>query len=163
MDCNTPGFPVHQPCPPPEFAQTHVHQVGDGVSDAIQPSHPLSSPSPPTFSLFFPSINVFSNESVLHIKWPKYWSFSFSISPSIEYLGQISFRIDQFDPLAVQGLLKSFLQHHNSKASILWHSTFFMVQLLHPYMTSGKTRAWTIRTYVDKVISLILICCLVLS
>ena len=102
----------------------------------------------------FPSIRVFSNESVLHIMWPNYWSFSFSISPSNEYSGLISFRIDWFDPLAVQGTLKSLLQHHSSKASILQCSAFFMVQLSHPYMTTGKTIALTRWTFVDKVISL---------
>ena len=91
----------------------------------------------------FPSIRVFSGESVLCIRWPKYWSFSFSISPSNEYSGLISFRMDWFDLLAVEGTLKSFLQHHSSKASILWHSAFFMVQLSHPYMTTGKTIALT--------------------
>ena len=99
----------------------------------------------------FPSIRVFSNESALHIRWPKYWSFSFSISPSSEYSGLISFRIDWLDLLAVQGALKSLLQHHCSKASILWHSAFFMVQLSHPYMTTGKTVALTLWTFVDKV------------
>ena len=102
----------------------------------------------------FPSIRIFSNESVLHIRWPKYWSFSFSISPSNEYSGLISLRIDWFDLLAVQGTLKSLLQHHSSKASILRHSAFFMVQLSHPYMTTGKTIALTRWTYVGKVISL---------
>ena len=97
--------------------------------------HPLLPPS------IFPSIRVFSNESVLHIRWPMYWSFSFSISPSNEYSGLISFRIDWFELLAVQGTLKSLLQHHNSKASILWHSAFFIVQLSHPYMTTGKAIA----------------------
>ena len=96
----------------------------------------------------FPSIRVFSNESALCIRWPKYWSFSFSISPSNEYLGLISFRTDWFDLLAVQGTLKSFLQHHISKASVLWCSAFFLVQLSHPYMTTGKTIALTIRTFV---------------
>ena len=91
----------------------------------------------------FPNIRVFSNESSLHIRWPKYWSFSFSISPSNEYSGLISFRMDWFDLLAVQGTLKSLLQHHSSKASVFQHSTFFMVQLLHPYMTTGKTIALT--------------------
>ena len=102
-----------------------------------------------------PSIRVFANESALHIRWPKYWSFSFSISPSNEYAGLISFRIDWFD-LAVQGTFKSLLQHHSSKASILWHSTFVMVQLSHPYMTTGKTIALTRRTFVGKVMSLLL-------
>ena len=115
-----------------ELAQTHVYWVGD----AIQPSHPLSPPS-------LPRIRVFSNESVLCIRWPKYWSFSFSISPSNEYSGLISFRIDWFDLFAVQGTLESLLEHHSSKASILQHSGFFMVQLSHPYMTTGKTTALT--------------------
>jgi len=111
MDCSTPGFPVH--CQLPELAETHVHRVGD----ATQPSQPLSSPSPLP-SIFY-SIRVFSNESVLHIRWPKYWSFS--INPSNENSGLISSRIDWLDLLAVQGTLKSLLQHHNSKASILWN------------------------------------------
>ena len=100
----------------------------------------------------FPSIRVFSNESVLHIRWPKYWSFSFSIN---EHPGLISFRMDWLDLLAVQGTLKSILQHHNSKASILWHSAFFTVQLSHPYMTTGKTIALTRQTFVSKVTSLL--------
>ena len=133
-----------------ELDQTHVHQV----SDAIQASHPLSSPSPPAFSLSQHQ-GFFSNESVLHIRLPKYWSFSFSISPSNEYLGLISFRIDWFDLRAVQGPLKSLFQHHSSKVSILWHSAFFMVQLSHPYMTTGKTIALTRWTFVSKVMSLL--------
>ena len=116
------------------------------VSDAIQPSHLLSSPSSPAFN--FPSIRVFSNESALCIRWPKFWSFSFSISPSSEYSGLISFRIDWFHLLAVQRTVKGLLQHHSSKASILWHSAFFMAQLSHPYMTTGKTTALTIWTFV---------------
>ena len=103
----------------------------------------------------FLSIRVFSNESVLCIMWSKYWSFSFSISPSNEYSGLISFRIDWLDLLVVQGTLKSLLQHHSSKASILWHSAFFIVQLSHPYMTSGKTMAFTRWTFVGKVMSLL--------
>ena len=103
----------------------------------------------------FPSIRVFSKESVLHIRWPKYWSFSFSISPSNVYSGLISYRIDWFDILAVQGTLKSLLQHHSSKASILGHSASFTVQLLHPYVTTGKTIALTRWTFVDKVMSLL--------
>ena len=103
----------------------------------------------------FPSIRVFSNESALRIRWPKYWSFSFNMSPSNEHSGLISFRVDWLDLLAVQGTLKSLLQHHSSKASILQHSTFFVVQLLHPYMTTGKTIALTRRTFVDKVMSLL--------
>ena len=110
-----------------------------------------------------PSIRVFSNESVLHIRWPKYWSFSFSMSPSNEYSGLISFRMDWFDLLSVQGTLKSLLQHHSSKASILQHSAFFIVQLSHPYMTTGKTIALTIRTFVLKWCLCFLICCLGLS
>ena len=147
MNRSTPGLPVYHQLP--EFTQTHVHWVGD----AIQTSHPLSSPSPPAF--IFPSIRVFSNESVLHIRWPKYWSFSFNISPSNEHPGLISFRMDWLDLLAVQGSLKSLLQHHSSKASILWCSAFFIVQLSHPYMTTGKTIALTRWTFVDKVMSLI--------
>ena len=104
----------------------------------------------------FPSIRVFSNEAALRIRWPKYWSFSFNISPSNEYSGLISFRTDWLDHLAVQGTLKSLLQHHSSKASILLHSAFFIVQLSHPYMTTGKTIALTRQTFVDKVMSLLL-------
>ena len=115
MDCSTPGFPVHHQLP--ELAQTHIHRV----SNAIQPSHPLL-----LLPSFFPSIRVFSNESVLHIRWPKYWSFSFGMSPSNEYSGLISFRIDWFDLLAVQETLRSLLQHCSSKASILQCSAFFM-------------------------------------
>ena len=147
MNCSTPGFPVHHQLL--ELAQTHVHRVGD----AVQPSHPLSSPSPPAFSLS--QHQVFSNESVLCIRWPNYWSFSFSISPSNEYSGLISLRIDWFDLLAVQGTLKSLLQHHSSKASILQCSAFFMIQLSHPYMTTGKTIALTRWTFVGKVMSLL--------
>ena len=128
MKCSIPGFPVLQCLQ--EFAQIHVHWV----SDAIQPSHPL----PPLLLLpsVFPSIRVFSSESALHIRWSMYWSFS--IRPSNEYLGLIPFRIDWFDLLEVLGTLKSLLQHHNSKVSILCCSAFFMVQLSCPYMTTGK-------------------------
>ena len=133
MKCNMPGLPVHHQHP--VFTQTHVHRV----SDAIQPSHPLSSPSPHAF--YLSSIRVFSNESTLHMRWPKYWGFSFSIIPSKEHPGLISFRMDWLDLLAVQGTLESLLQHYNSKASILRHSAFFTVQLSHPYMTTGKTKA----------------------
>ena len=123
MDCNMPGLPVHHQLP--ELAQTHVHRV----SDAIQPFHLLS----PLLLLpsIFPSIRVFSSESVFLIKWPKDWTFSFSISPSSEYSGLISFRMDWLDLLAVQGTLKSPLQHHSSKASILQCSAFFIVQFSH--------------------------------
>ena len=103
----------------------------------------------------FQSIRVFSNESILHMRWPKYWSFSFNISPSNEYSGLISFRMDWLDLLAVQGTLKRLLQHHGSKASIFWHSAFFIVQLSYPYRTTGKTIALTRWTFVDKVMSLL--------
>ena len=132
----------------PQFTQTHVHWV----SDAIQPSHPQSSPSP--------AFNLSQHQGLF--KWvrslyqvPKYWSFSFSISPSSEFSGLISFSIDWLDLIAVQGTLKSLLQHHSSKASILWHSAFFIVQLSHPYMTTGKTIAMTRQTFVGKVVSLL--------
>ena len=117
MDCSMPGLPVHHQLT--ELTQIHVHRVGE----VIQSSHPLSSPSPPAFNLS--QLRVFSNESVLRIRWPKYWTFSFSISPSSEYSGLISFRIGWLDLLAVQGTIKSVLQYHSSKASILWHSAFF--------------------------------------
>ena len=125
MNRSTPGLPVHHQLP--ESTQTHVH------SDAIQPSHPLSSPSPPALN---PSIRNFSNESALCIRWPKCWRFSFNISPSNEYPGLISFRMDWLDLLAVQGTLKSLLQHHSPKSSILRHSAFFIVQFSHPYVTT---------------------------
>ena len=130
--CSTPGLPVHYQLP--EFTQIHVHWVGN----AIQPSHPLSSPSPPALNLS--QHQVFSNESALRIRWPKYWSFSFNLSPSNEHPGLISFRMDWLDIFAVQGTLKSLLQHRSSKASIR-RSAFFIVQLSHPYMTTGKTIA----------------------
>ena len=148
MNRSTPGLPVHHQLL--EFTQTHVHRVGD----AIQPSHPLSSPSPPAFNLS--QLRVFSNESVLCIRWSKYWSFSFSISPSNEHPGLISFRMNQLDLLAVQGTLKSLLQHHSSKASILLHSAFLIVQLSHPYMTTGKTITMIRWTFVGKAMSLLL-------
>ena len=142
MECSTPGLPVR-------------HQLRSLLKlmsiESVMPSnhlilcHPLL--LPPSI---FPNIKVFSNESVLPIRWPKYWSFSFSIRPSSEYSGLISFRMDWLDLLAVQGTLKSLLQHHSSKA-ILWCSGFFMVQLSHPYMTTGKTIALTRRTFVGKV------------
>ena len=141
MNHSTPGLPAHHQLP--EFTQTHVHQVGN----AIQPSHPLS-------SLSHPAPNPFQHQSLF--QWPKYWSFSLSIGPSNEHPGLISFRMDWLDLLAVQGTLKSLLQHHSSKASILQHSAFFIVQLSPPYMTSGKTIALTRRTFVGKVKSLLL-------
>ena len=148
MGCSTPGLPVHRQLP--DFTQSHVHRIGD----AIQPSHPLSSPSFP--APIPPRIRVFSNESTLHMRWPKYWSFSFSISPSNEHPGLISFRVDRLDLLSVQGTLKSLLQHDSSKASILQRSAFFTVQLSPPYMTIGKTIALTRWTFVGKVVSLLL-------
>ena len=124
--------------------------------ESVMPSNHLILHRPPLLPLsLFPSIRVFSNESVLHIRWPKYWRFSFSISPSNEYSGLISFRMDWLDLLAVQGTLKS-LQHHSSKSSVLWHSAFFIVQLSHPHMTTGKTKALTRQNFVDKVMSLLL-------
>ena len=147
IDRNTPGFPVH-------------HQLRSLLKfmsiEPVMPSnhlilwHPLL--LPPSI---FPSIRIFSSESVLRIRWPKYWSFSINISPSNEYSGLISFRIDWFDLLAVQGTLKSLLQHHSSKASFLLCSAFFIVQLSHPYMTTGKAIALTRWTFVGKVMSLL--------
>ena len=147
MNRSMPGLPVHHQLL--ESTQTHVQWV----SDAIQPSHPLS----PLLLLhsIFPSIAVFSNESAFHIRWPKYWSFCFNISPSNEQPGLI-FRMDWSDLFAVQGTLKSLLQHHSSKASILRCSALFIIQLSHPYMTSGKTIALSRRTFVGKVMSLLL-------
>ena len=130
MNRSTPGLSVHHQLP--EFTQTHVHRA----RDAIQASHPLSSPSPPAPN---PSQHQgLSSDSTLRMRWPKYWSFSFSISPSSEHPGLISFRMDWLDLLALQGTLKSLLQHHSSKASILQCSAFFVVQLSHPSMTTGK-------------------------
>ena len=140
MDCSRPSLPVHHQLR--EFTQIHVHQV----SYAIQPSHPLSSPSPPAPN---PSQHqsLCPKESTLHMRWPKNWSFSFSLIPSKEISGLISFRTDWLDLLAVQGTLKSLLQHHSSKASILWRSAFFIVQLSHPYMfydvTGDKTSLYS--------------------
>ena len=141
------GFPVYHQLP--EFTQTQVHQVGD----AIQWSHHLLSPSPPAFN---PSQHrgLFQWVNSSH-EVAKYWSFSLSISPSNEHPGLVSFRMDWLDLLAVQGILKSLLQHHSSKASILWCSAFFTVQLSHPYMTTGKTIALTRWTLVGKVMSLL--------
>ena len=146
MNHSTPGLPVHHQLP--KSTHTHVYWVGD----AIQQSHPLS----PLLLLpsVFPSIRVFSNKSALRIRWPKYWSFNFNINPSNEHPGLIFFRIYWLDLLAVQGTLKSLLQHHSSKASILRHSAVFIVQLSHPYMTTGKPIALTRWTFVSKVMSL---------
>ena len=144
IGCSTPGFPVLHYLP--EFGQTHV-------TESVMPSNHLVLCCPLLLSSIFPSIRVFSNESALLIKWLKYWSFSFTINPSNEYSVLISFRVDWLDLLAIQGTLKSLLQHHSSKASILQHSVFFMVQLSHPYMTTGKTIHLTIWTFVSKVMS----------
>ena len=142
-----PGLPVHHQLP--EFTQTHVRW-------SVMPSNHLILCHPLLLLLsIFPSIRVFSSESVLQVRWPKYWSFSFSISPSSEYSGLIFFRMNCLNLLAVQGILKSLLQHHSSKASILQHSAFFIVQLSHPYMTTGKTIALTRRTFVGKVMYLL--------
>ena len=146
MYCSTPGFPVHHQLPSLLKLMS---------SESVMPSnhfilcHPLLSPS------IFPSMRVFSNESVLRIRWPTYWSFSFSISPSNEYSGLICFRIDRFDLLAVQGTLKSLLQHHSPKTSVPWRSAFFMVQLSYPHMTTGKPIALTRWTFVGQVTSLL--------
>ena len=148
MNRSTPGLPVDHQLP--EFTQAHGHRA----SDAIQPSHPLWSPSPP--ASLPPNIRVFSSESTLRIRWPKYWSFSLSISPSNEHPGLVSFRMDWLDLLAVLGTLKSLLQHHSSKASILRRSAFFTVQFSYPYTTTGKTIPLARRTFVGKVMSLLL-------
>ena len=133
MDCSTPGFlPVYHPLP--ELAQTHVHQFGDATQNHLILCYPLL-----LLPSTFPSSRVFSSELALCIRWPKYWHFSFSISPSHDYLGLISFRMDWLDLLGVQGILKSPLQHHSSTATILRRSAFFIVQLSHPCMTTGKT------------------------
>ena len=144
MDCSMPGLPVH-------------HQLNSNSCLLSQRCHPITSSSVVSFSSHLQSfgISAFSNWWVVHIRWPKCWSFSFSISPFSEHPGLISFRRDWLDLLAVQGTLKSLLQHHSSKASILWRSVFFIVQLSHPYMTTGKTIALTRQTFVDKVICLL--------
>ena len=152
MNCSTPGFPVHHQL----LELTQLMSV-----ESVMPSNHLTLCRP----LFLlppipPSIRVFSNESVLHIRWPKDWSFSFSISPSNEYSELISFRMDWLALLAVQGTLKSLLLHHSSEASILRCSAFFRIQLSHPYMSSGKTITLTRRSFVGKVMSLLFNCCL---
>ena len=152
MDGSMPGFPVHHQLLEP--AQTHVHWVSDPSNHLIL-WHPLL-----LWPSIFPSIWVFSNESVLHIRWPKYWSLSFNTRPSNEYSGMISFKMNWLDLLAVQRTLKSLLQHHSSKASILQCSPFLIVQLSQPYMTAGKTIALTRWTFVCKVMFCFLICCL---
>jgi len=136
MKCRTPGL---LSLASPGVCQVHVYCIGD----AFQPSHPLMPPSP--LPSIFPSISDFSSESAILIRWRKYWSFSFSISPSNDYSGFLSLKIDWCDFLAVQGTFRSLLQHHSLKASILWRSAFFMVQLSQPYMTTGKTWPWLYR------------------
>jgi len=145
MDCSTLGFPVLRYHP--EVAQTHTIQ-------SVMPSNHLIVYRPlPFLPSIFPSIGVISNEPVLHIRWQNYWSFNISLSS--KYSGLISFRMDWLDLLAVRGTLKSLLQHHSSKASILWLSAFFIVQLSHPYMTTGKTIALTRQSFASKVMSLL--------
>ena len=146
MNRSMQGLPVHHQLL--EFIQTHVHRIGDAIHLIL--CRPLLLLPP-----ISPIIRVFSNESTLHMRWPKYWSFSFSISPSNEHPGLISFRMDWLDLLAVQRTFKSLLQHHSSTASIHWCSAFFTVQLSHPYMITGKTIALTRRTFVGKVRSLL--------
>ena len=146
MNCSTPGLPVHHQLPgSPRLLSIELVMP----SSHLILCHALLFPPP-----ILPSISVFSNESALRIGWPKYWSFSFNISPSNEHAGLISFRMDWLDLFAVQGTLKSLLQHHSSTASILRHSAFFIVQLSHPYMTTEDTIALTRRTFVGKVMSL---------
>ena len=147
MNCSTRGLPVHHQLP--ESTQTHVHRVGDTIHHLILCCPLLCLPPIP------PSIRVFSNESTLCIRWPKYWSFIFNISPCNEHPGSTCFRMDWLDLLAVQGTLKCHLQHHSSKASILRRSAFFIVQLYQPCMTTGKTIALTRWTFVNKVMSLL--------
>ena len=144
-DCSPPVFPVHH-----QFLELKLVSI-----ESVMPSNHLILCRPlHLLPSIFPSIRIFSNESVLHIRWPKYWSFSFNISPSNEHSGLIAFRMDWLDLLAAQGTLKSLLQYHSSKASILWRSAFFIVQLSYPYMTTGKTTALTRRAFVGKLMSL---------
>ena len=146
MVCSRPGLPVHHQLP--DYTQLILIEL-------LMPSNHLIFCHPLLLPSIFPRTRVFSNESVFHIRWPKYWSFRFNISPSNEYSGLIFFGIDWFYLLAVQGTLKSLLQHHSSKASILWCSPFFTIQLSHPYMTTGKTKALTRQNFVGKVMSLL--------
>ena len=149
MNYSTPGLPVHHQLP--EFTQTQM-----SIESVMPSSHLILCRPLLLLPPIPPSIRVFSSESTLHMRWPKYWTFSFSIIPSKEHPGLISFRMGWLNLLAVQGTLKSLLQHHSSKASILQHSAFFRVHLLHPYMTIGKTIALTRRNFVGKVMSLFL-------
>ena len=150
MDCSTPGTSPPCPSPSPGVCSKLVSIESVMPYNHLILCHPLL-----LLPSIFPNIRVFSNESVLHVRWPKYWSLSFNSSPSNEYSGLISFRTDWLDLRAVQGTLKSLFQHPSSKASVLWHSAFFIVQLSHPYMTTGKTIALTRRTFVGKVMSLL--------
>ena len=143
MDCSIPGFPVLHYLP--EFAKFMSIELVILSNHLILCHHPL-----PLLPSIFPSIRIFSNESAPRIRWPKYWSFSFSNNSCNEYSGLISFKIDWFDRLAVQRTLNSLLQHHSLKAPTLWYSAFFMVQLSHPYVTTGKTTTLTIWTFVEK-------------
>ena len=145
MNCSTPGFP--------SFTISWSLLKLMSIELVMSSNYLILSHPVPLLPSICPSIRVFSNELAFHIRWPKYWSMGFSISPSNEYSGLTSFRTDWFDLLAVQGTLKSLLQHHNSKASILWHSAFFMVQLSHPYITTGETIALTICIFVGKMMS----------
>ena len=147
MDCSMPGFPAHHQL---------LDSMGSTSIESLMPSNHLILYCPLLLlPSIFPSIRVFSMESVICIRWPKFWSFSFSLSPSNEYSRLISFRMDCFDLLAIQGTLSCLLQHHSSNTSIFWHSAFFMVQLSYPYMTTGKTIALTRWIFVSKVMSLL--------
>ena len=148
MNSSMPGLPVHH-----QLWSSHRLM---SIKSVMPSSHHILCHPLLLLPPIPPSIRVFSSESTLHMRWPKYWSFSFSIIPSKEHPGLISFRIDWLDLLAVQGTLKNLLQHHSSKASILWHLAFFIVQLSHPYMTTGKTIALTRWTFVGKIMSLLL-------
>ena len=153
MDFRTRGFPVLYHLPEQQQQQSLLKLMS--IESMMTSNHFILCRPLLLLPSVFPSIRVFSNESALHIRWPKYWSFSFSINPSNEYSGLISFRIDCFDLLAVQGTLKSTLQHHSSKASIPWHSAFIMVHLSHAYVNTGKTTVLTRQTYAGKVMSLL--------
>ena len=146
MNCSTTGLPITNSRSPPKPMS---------IDSVMPPNHLILCCPLVLLPSVFPSNRVFSNESALHIRWPKYWSFSFSISPSNEHPGLISFRRDWLDLLAIQGIFKSLLQHHCSKASVLWRSAFFTVQLSHPYLTTGKTIAFTRTELVRKVMSLL--------
>ena len=153
MNCSMPGLPVHHQHP--EFTQTHVHRVSDAIQPVMPSSHLILCRPLLLLPPIPPSNRVFSNESTLHMRWPKYWGFSFSIISSNEIPGLISFRMDWLDLLAVKGTLKSLFQHHSSKVPILQRSAFLIVQLSHPYMTTGKTISLTRWIFICKVMSLL--------